>query len=407
MIRLKKEKNRETADSFLFGRARLECAAEDLIPMLNILLSMGESYSNIKSEDGRASVDISYVSAKRAVALCRSSGIEAEAALLSGLPYYFTRLLLRPGIIAGVVAALLILVIGSSVLWDVRVKNNEFIPKEEVKAMLAGYGVRPGARISRLDIGDIQTRIERDSMDIAWISINVIGTVAYVEVIAELKEPPSEEGMGDGANLVASRDGVIVGYELIAGEPTAQIGRTVRKGELIASGLCDSERFGFRATRAKGRVLARTEYLFEAEIPYVYTVREAEKSEISEISIIFFSFRQKFFKKGGFSGTKYDKIYSDIYIYTNGDITVPIGLSVVRVPIFSESEAKRTSAEAVDIAYLEINRMILASIPNAEILSKSFSGGENADGTAYRLECRVECIDDIAEAVPFYINKSE
>ena len=127
---MKKEKNRETADSFLFGRARLECAAEDLIPMLNILLSMGESYSNIKSEDGRASVDISYVFAKRAVALCRSSGIEAEATLLSGLPYYFARLLLRPGIIVGVVAALLILVIGSSVLWDVRVKNNEFIPKE-------------------------------------------------------------------------------------------------------------------------------------------------------------------------------------------------------------------------------------------------------------------------------------
>lgn len=403
----KEKKNRGTADSFLFGRARLECAADDLIPMLNILLSMGESYSNIRSEDGLASVDISQVSAKRALALCHSSGIEARSVLLSGLPYYFARLLSRPGIIAGLVAALLILGVGSSVLWDVRVEDNEFIAQDEVKALLAEYGVKPGARISSLDVGDIQTRIERDSKDIAWISVNVIGTVAYVEVIAEIKEPTADDAAGDGVNLVAARDGVIVGYELIAGEPTVEIGRTVRKGELIASGLYDSERFGFRATHAMGSVFARTEYLFEAEIPYAYTVREAEKSEISEISIIFFSFRQKFFKKGGFSGTKYDKIYSDIYIYSSGDVTVPIGLSVVRVPIFSESEAKRTSAEAVDIAYFEINRMILASIPNAEILSKSFSGGENADGTAYRLECRVECIDDIASPVPFYINKSE
>ena len=404
---MKKEKNRGTADGFLFGRARLECAADDLIPMLNILLSMGESYSNIRVADGSASVDISYVSSKRAIALCRSSGIEATAVLLSGLPYYFARLLSRPGIIAGLAAALLILTVGGSVLWDVRVEDNEFIPKDEVKALLAEYGVRPGVRISRLDIGDIQTNIERDSKDIAWISINVIGTVAFVEVIAEIKEPAADEGAGDGANLVAARDGVIVGYELIAGEPTVEIGRTVRKGELIASGLYDSERFGFRATHARGSVFARTEYIFEAEIPYVYPVREAEKSEISEISIIFFSFRQKIFKKGGFSGAKYDKIYSDIYIYSSGDVTVPIGLSVVRVPIFAEGEAKRTSAESVDIAFLEINRMILASIPNAEILSKSFSGGENADGTAYRLECRVECIDDIAEPVPFYINKSE
>lgn len=402
-----KKKNRGTADSFLFGRARLECAEDELIPMLNVLLSMGESYSNIVSADGVASVDIVYISAQRAVALCRASGIEAKAVLLSGLPYYFGRLLSRPGMIAGAIAGLLILLLGNSVLWDVRIAPNEAFETAEVKALLAEYGVKPGAWLSRIDVGDIQTRIERDSNKIAWMSINVIGTVAYVEVLPEVNDPPEDGKEGDGANLVASRDGVIVGYELIAGEPTVEIGRTVRKGELIASGLYDSERFGFRATHAKGSVFARTEYLFEAEIPYDYTVREAQSSEISEISIIFFSFRQKFFKKGGFSGTKYDKIYSDIYIYSSGDATIPIGLSVTRVPIFAERAATRTSAEAVDIAYFEINRKILASIPEAEILSKSFIGGENADGTAYRLECRVECIDDIAETVPFYINRSE
>ncbi len=404
---MKKEKNRGSIDSFIFGRARLECAAEDLIPLLNVLLSMGESYSNIRSDEVHASVDIAYVSSKRAVALCKASGIEADAVLLSGLPYYFGRLLTRPGLIAGFAAALLILILGNSVLWDVRVEPNEMIEKEEVKALLAEYGVKPGAWLSRLDIGDIQTRIEYDSAEVAWISINVIGTVAYVEVIAEIKEPPKEDAEGDGVNLVAGRDGVIVGYELIAGEPTAEIGRTVRKGELVVSGLYDSERFGYRATRAGGRVLARTEYVFEAEIPYIYTVREAVKSEICEISIIFFSFRQLFFKKGGFLDAKYDKIYSDIYIYSSGDATLPIGLSVTRVPIFTESEANRTPSEAVDIAYFEINRKILATLGDAEIVSKSFSGGETDDGTAYRLECRVECIDDIASPVPFYINKSE
>ena len=402
-----KKKSRGTADSFLFGKARLECAEDELIPMLNVLLSMGESYSNIVSGDGVASVDIAYISARRAVALCRASGIEAKVVLLSGLPYYFGRLLSRPGLIAGMALGLLILILGNSVLWDVRVAENEAVETAEVKALLAEYGIKPGAWLSRIDVGDIQTRIEHDSDEIAWISINVIGTVAYVEVIPEVNATPEDVGEGDGANLVAARDGVIVGYELIAGEPTVEIGRTVRKGELIASGLYDSERFGFRATHSKGSVFARTEYLFEAEIPYEYTVREAQSSEISEISIIFFSFRQKFFKKGGFSGTKYDKIYSDIYIYSSGDATIPIGLSVTRVPIFAERAAKRTPAEAVDIAYFEINRKILASIPEAEILSKSFIGGENSDGTAYRLECRVECIDDIAEPVPFYINKSE
>ena len=405
---MKKEKrSKRTADSIIFGRARLECAAEDLIPMLNILLSMGESYSNIKSDEVYASVDIAYVSAKRAAALCKESGIETTVELFSGLPYHFGRLLSRPGLIAGFAAALLIIILGNSVLWDVRVEPIETIEKEKVKALLSEYGVKPGAWISRLDIGDIQTRIEHDSEEVAWISINVIGTVAYVEVIAEVKESHKEDAEGDGVNLVADRDGVIVGYELIAGEPIVDIGRTVRKGELIVSGLYDSERFGFRATRAKGKVLARTEYVFETEIPYVYTVREAEKSEICEISIIFFSFRQLFFKKGGFLDSKYDKIYSDIYIYSSGNATLPIGLAVTRVPIFTEREAKRTLPEAVDLAYFEINRKILAALSGTEMLSKSYSGSETDDGTAYRLECRVECIDDIASPIPFYINQSE
>ena len=208
-----KKKSRGTADSFLFGKARLECAEDELIPMLNVLLSMGESYSNIVSGDGVASVDIAYISARRAVALCRASGIEVKAVLLSGLPYYFGRLLLRHGLIAGMIVGLLILILGNSVLWDIRVAENEAVETAEVKALLAEYGVKPGAWLSRIDVGDIQTRIEHDSDEIAWISINVIGTVAYVEVIPEVNATPEDVGEGDGANLVAARDGVIIARE--------------------------------------------------------------------------------------------------------------------------------------------------------------------------------------------------
>ena len=404
---MKTGKTRGTFDSFVFGRARLECAEQDLLSMLNILLSLGESYSNIRIDGVVASVEIAYASAKRAQARCVASGVEVKVTLLSGLPYYFGRLALRRGLIAGIAVAVLLVALAGSVLWDVRIIKGEGMDKDEVKSLLAEYDVCPGTFISRLDIGDIQTRIEHDSEDIAWISINVIGTVAYVEIIAEAKAQLKNAADGDGANLVAARDGVIVGYELTAGEPVPEVGRTVKKGELLASGLYDSERFGFRATRAEGSVFARTEYLFSAEIPYSYTVREARKSEICEISIIFFSFRQKIFKKGGFLGAKYDKIYSDIYIYSSGDATLPVGVSFTRAPIFTETAAERTPAEAVDLAYFEINRKMLASLPDAVILSKSFSGGENADGTAYLLECRVVCIDDIAESIPFYINRSE
>lgn len=399
----KRKRSRSGVDGFIFGTARLCVAEEDLIDLLNVLLEMGESYKNIRSDGQRASVDVSYFAARIARKLCSERGIAAELRLFYGLPYIVSKFLCRPGLIAGMIAALMIISLGNRVLWDVRVEGNDRLTEGEIKAILTEHGVAPGARLDDLDIGMIQTAVEMSNEDIAWISVNVIGTVAYVEVVEAVTPHERSEPEGDGINLVAARDGVIVGFEVIAGEPVAEIGQTVRAGELLVSGLLDSERFGWRAIGSKGRVFARTEYDFEVEIPYEYTVRYAEKSEICEISMIFFSFRQKFFKNYGFSGSEYDKIYSDIYIYSSKGVTLPVGLSVVSAPIYTETAVTRTPSEAVDLAYFELNRMILAALPDAEILSKSFGGEENGDGTAYRLVCRVSCIEDIAEEKEFYI----
>ena len=103
----------------------------------------------------------------------------------------------------------------------------------------------------------------------------------------------------------------------------------------------------------------------------------------------------------------YDIIYSDIYIYADGEKTLPVGLSVGRRNIFTEQTVTRTAEEAASLAYLELNRQILSVLPDAEILSRSYGGVTTADGSAYRLVCRVNCIRNIAEEKPFNINPSE
>ncbi|MGM9642213.1 MAG: sporulation protein YqfD [Eubacteriales bacterium] len=400
---MKRKKNKIGADGFLYGFARIKVGEGDLLALLNVLLELGESYKNIKP----TSVDLCYSAALRTQRVCRERGIDAEVTLLGGVPLYFKKLLARPGIIVGVVIAIVLTSLANAVLWDVRVEGNVTLTEMQVEELLAAHGVRPGALLRRLDIGTVQADIERESDDIAWISVNVIGTVAYVEVIEEKNPPAEAEREGDGSNLVAEHGGIITGYELTAGDPIVLVGQTVRQGELLVSGLYDSERFGYRAVEARGKVFARTEFDFEVEIPYDYTVREPEKNEICEISLIFFSFRQKFFKKGGFSGSEYDKIYSDIYVYNSKGVTLPVGLSVVTVPTYRETELRRTPQEAADLAYFEINHRILAALPDAELLSKSYESGENSEGTAYRLVCRVDCITDIAKSVPFYITSTE
>ncbi len=402
---MEKRKNKSFEGAIL-GEARISVKPDALLPLLNVLLELGESYHNIRKGEDTASVDLSYPAAVKAIRRCSENGIEADNELYFGIPYLFCCLLRRPGIIAGIIAAILIVSLAGSVIWDVRVECDGVISDDWVKEILAAHGIYPGARKSKLDIGRIQADIESESRDIAWISVNVIGTVAYVEVIDEVI-PQAVDEKFDGVNLVAAHDGLLTGFEVIAGEPAAELGATVKKGDLLVSGLYDSKRFGYRAVEAEGRVFARTEEVFSVEIPLEYTSRYAEKSEIREISLIFFAFRQKIFKKGGFSGANYDIIYSDIYIYADGEKTLPVGISVGRRNIYTEEIKKRTAEEASELAYLELNRQILSALPDAEILSRSYSAEESTDGTAYRLVCRVNCIRDIAEAKPFNINLSE
>lgn len=402
---MEKRRNKSFEGAIL-GEAHISVKPDDLLPLLNVLLELGESYRNIRKDDEEASVDLAYPAAIKVAARCRKNGINADVELYFGIPYLLSRLVRRPGIIAGILAAIIIISLSGTVIWDVRIECDGETSDEEIKELLAAHGVYPGAKKAHLDIGRIQADIESVSREIAWISVNVIGTVAYVEVIAEVIPPPAED-VFDGVNLVASRDGVITGFELIAGEPVAEIGLTVKKGDLLVSGLYDSKRFGYRAVEAEGRIFARTEEVFSVEIPLEYTSRSAVESEICEISLIFFALRQKIFKKGGFSGTSYDIIYSDIYIYSYGDKTLPVGLSVGHRNIYTEEVKMRSTDEARDLAYLEINRQILSALPDAEILSRSYAAEESADGAAYRLVCRVNCIRDIAEAKPFNINPSE
>ena len=226
---MEKRRNKSFEGAIL-GEAHISVKPDDLLPLLNVLLELGESYRNIRKDDEEASVDLAYPAAIKVAARCRENGINADVELYFGIPYLLSRLVRRPGIIAGILAAIIIISFSGTVIWDVRIECDGETSEEEIKELLAAHGVYPGAKKAHLDIGRIQADIESESREIAWISVNVIGTVAYVEVIAEVIPPPAEE-VFDGVNLVASRDGVITGFELIAGEPVAEIGLTVKKGE--------------------------------------------------------------------------------------------------------------------------------------------------------------------------------
>jgi hypothetical protein len=77
---------------------------------------------------------------------------------------------------------------------DIRVDGNRELSDAEVIAELNASGLSLGKVRSKLDTDSIQNRVMISSDKISWISVNIIGTVAQVEireseVVEEIPEP--------------------------------------------------------------------------------------------------------------------------------------------------------------------------------------------------------------------------
>lgn len=444
------------------GRCRLTVPAEDTVEILNILLYTGAVYGEFEgnveiwetekffgyvaegdiaeggvakgdvAEDGVNGVDknrkndkrinavggndrcckplrvtrfvTSHRTAARLSLIFEERGIRFGRESLSGLPHVIDRYRSRVGLWLGLVMAMTVMILGNGILWEVQVTGNETMSVEEVREVLAEHGVYPGVKKKSLDIDLIRSDVERESPGIAWMSLNVAGTVAFVQIREERNPPQIKDVDYDGVNLVAVRDGVVTGFVLAQGKAVPQIGATVRTGELLVTGIIDSERLGMRVVRAEGEVYARTTHTVSVTVPLKYEEIVPVKRKIVGISLIFFASEQKLFKNYGNDGGICDTIKSVRYVYSSDKHTVPVGLTFETLIETVKTEKTRTEDEARDLAKLELSRLVAAETAGMTVLSKTLK--ETVDENGITLTCEIDCNENIAVAVPFVLEEN-
>jgi similar to stage IV sporulation protein len=110
------------------------------------------------------------------------------------------------------------------------------------------------------------------------------------------------------SNLVAACDGQIVSVTAYGGKSEVRAGQTVRKGDVLVSGVIDSEALGYRLVRARGEVIANVTKRFLASAP-LETVEKVTTGNVkTEKTIKIFSKKAELFKKTNISFEKYDTI---------------------------------------------------------------------------------------------------
>lgn len=302
----------------------------------------------------------------------------------------------RKGIAIGFCLAVLLLVLSSLFVWDITVEGDDRIPEKRILEALEERGLQLGTFIPSFDTETAEQMLILDVDGLSFVSIQRKGTVVRVEVREREKDTELLDTQTP-SNMIATADGQIEALRITGGVAAVKLGETVKKGDLLVSGIIDSAALGYRLVRARGEVLARTTLTYQVEIPYETTEKVYTGRFFSQKSVKIFSKTIKLFRKDSICVSSCDKIESERRIYLFGLIKLPVFITETQYAEYELVSKRLTQKEALQEAYRQIRLRYEGDLSDADILGRYTSFEE--DENAVRLKQQIECVVNIAKEV--------
>lgn len=163
----------------------------------------------------------------------------------------------RVSLYLGAVVMALVFITLSNMLCVVSVTGNSYIPEEVIISQLENSGLKKGRFIKNIDLKSVKKKMLAQNDEISWIGINIKGAKAEVEIVEKVLKPyiiPKNQP----ANIVASKDGVIDSIVVKDGFTIAKKGDTVQKGQLLVSGISQSNQGDIMLVHSQADIKLRT-----------------------------------------------------------------------------------------------------------------------------------------------------
>lgn len=376
---------------FFRGLYKITVARGDAKGVISLAVKENIPFGTVRSDGDDCFFSVRSRDSKRIAAVAERLGVKIKLEQ-TGLVAIAKRHRGRVGVAVGGLLALFFVVFASRFVWDIEITGNERVPDEKIEAALGGYGLKLGAYKPSLDVKSVCERVIIEEGGISWISVDLRGTVARVEV-RETSDAETEK-LSPPSNLVAACDGQIVSVEAYGGKSEVRAGQTVKKGDVLVSGVIDSTALGYRLVRARGKVLASVSKRFSVSVPLAATEKTATGNVKTEKKIKIFSKTAELFKKTNISYEKYDTIEKTERLSLFG-VRLPIFVTTVTYAEYVETPIALTEDKALARAREALSKEIEAGTLGDRILAAY----ENVsfDGSAYTVSALVECVTDIAK----------
>lgn len=375
----------------LLGYCTFTVREEDVAACAQIFLQRGVS---VRFRRNTFTAD-TFKSAK--IEKILNGNIEYSKSELKGFGGFLYKNRKRYGVMVGIILSLVLYAISKDIVWDVRVEGCDERFAKEVIAELDSCGFSVGTRWSETDVNELEVEVLSNSETVSWLNINRRGTVAYVSVLE--KQVHEEEKKEGYSNIVASCDAVIEEITVIHGVANVKVGDSVKKGDLLISGVLPSE-LGGGFCYAEGEVLGRISDSISVSVPESQALKNEIDRSLDRFDVKFFGFSVNIFNSYRNYGFDCDIIDTEKSIVLFGR-RIPISVSKSSAVYYSVEEAKLTDEEMVREASDKMSRLLSERLRESSLL-KIKTYGEFTDG-AYEMVSDFVCMERIDCNLPFEV----
>jgi len=384
-------------------RLRVECAFPERV--LNLCSARNLAFWDLEWEDEQTFTcrlsrqDFARLRKAAEPLDCTLSVVRRE-----GAPYFLARFRHRQALVTGLVVCGLGLFLGSFFIWDFRVEGNETVPTETILRSLEQNGVSIGTFGLSLDGEDLRNHVLLEIPQLSWITVNVSGCRANVQVRERAVKPPLLDETTP-ANVVARRAGLVLEVRALEGVKCVLPGTAVTEGQLLISGVEDTGTLGARVLAGMGRVKGRTWHTLTCSVPLTGQTLRPTGREKTGLSLVFGKRRVKFFSNSSIEGRKYDKI---IHTYQGSFLGIPLPVKLTaEVFRFYETEpATRSAAAAEALGAAVLEEQLRRSVePYGTVTSTLCSS--RVRGDVLEVTLSAECVEELDRRVPVLTETEE
>ncbi len=378
------------------GYYTYEIPAEKRTEMLNLCLQFGIVLYHTEEQNTQMSFRLPVYQAKGIESIMNDYGIAYRRSQMKGLCGAAIHMMRHPGMIAGVIMALMLYLWLNGMVWEVRIVSRTDIDEDRVLQLLEECGLHEGSRISKLNEDEIVTDYLLRDEGIAFAAVHIRGVVVEVEIIPyEVKEEP--ENNQKPCNIVATEDALITDMTVYAGRAMVKVGETVRKGDVLVSGVISSAN-GTQLVHAVADVRGQRSETIGVTSPLAVRESKVVDRRFEGFGIRIFGHMFRFGKSNDENVTKEKK---RLYLFNR--IRLPIEISVYHYCDTAETERNLTEEEQQMRAEALLEEKMEQLISNGSLLF--YEKKEEMTEAGFSITAQIVFESNIGKSLAFDIEK--